>query len=83
MKDLASLGLTVRNGNSTDASEQRAELRVASTDAFVAWFQTNKRISDSDQVIGINVQLVSRKELSEEQVAAAQEWLREQILTVV
>lgn len=80
MKDLASLGLKIRSGCSGDSNEQRIELRLASSDAFVAWFQLSVRLSAGERVVNMNAQLVQRNELNDEQVAAAKEWIREQTL---
>ncbi|HYD93422.1 MAG TPA: hypothetical protein VEB18_03160 [Candidatus Paceibacterota bacterium] len=80
MNDLASLGLLMRSGTSGESSEQRLELRIASTDAFVAWFQRVTRMSAAEEVVSTNTQIVRRSELSDEQFSAAQSWLREQLL---
>lgn len=78
MQDLASLGLKVRICAPSTPDEQRLELRLISSDAFVAWFQSNLRISDGDRIVATTTQLVHRSELSNEQLVSARQWLHEQ-----
>ena len=83
MKDLASLGLKTRSGCTDGSDEQRIELRLTSTDTFVAWFQRTVRLSAGERVVSVNVQLIQRDELSNEQLAAAKEWIHEQTLAAI
>lgn len=80
MQDLASLGLTVRAASGSSKRERRMEIRLVSTDSFVAWFQSNERISDGELVVSTNTQIIRRNELNEQQLAAVKEWLRDQVL---
>lgn len=83
MKDLASLGLRVRDAKDAGSNEKRAEVHLASTGAFVAWFRSTVRMSDGEAVVGTTTQFVRRKELTPEQVAAVEEWFREQFLATM
>lgn len=83
MTDLASLDLEVYAGAVTHVGEKRLELRTVSTKKFTAWFRSDTRISDGVPVSGTSTQLVRHKELTDEQVAAAKEWLREQLLEFI
>lgn len=83
MKDLAFLGLKTRSACSGDSNEQRIELRLASTDAFVAWFQLSVRLNAGERIVSTNAQLVQRDELSDDQLAAAKAWIHEQTLATI
>lgn len=83
MNDLASLGLRLRDSSSNKPNERRSELRLASTDAFVAWFQSNTRVNAGDRVTNVNIQIVHRSELNDKQYAAAKKWLFEQVLAQI
>lgn len=83
MKDLASLGLQVRDASEAGSGEKRSEVRIKSTGAFVAWFRSSARASDGEQVTGVTTQFVRRKELTGEQIAAVEAWLREQVLAAI
>jgi hypothetical protein len=83
MLDLTSLGLMLRNATASDSGERRTEVRIKSTDTFIAWFRSSARLSDGDEIVNVTMQFVRRKELTDEQVAAVKEWLREQASTVL
>lgn len=80
MKDLASLDFKVRDATEAASNEKRAELRIASTGAFVAWFRSTVRMSDGEAVVGTTTQFIRRKELTPEQIFFVENWLREQYL---
>ncbi len=82
MDKLVTLDLFVREGKG-DEGGRRLELRVFSTDDFVAWFRSASRISDKETVTGVNMQLVQKCSLSEEQLAAAKEWLHQHAIAAL
>jgi|CXWL01.1.fsa_nt_gi hypothetical protein len=83
MTHLASIDLEVCTRAGTQPEEKRIELRIISTDTFVAWFQINTRISSEERVVSANTHFVRRKELTNEQVVAVTKWLREQVLAAI
>lgn len=83
MQDLVSLGLTIRAASGSSKCERRIEIRLASSDSFVAWFQSNARMSDGELVVSTHTQIIRRNELNEQQLSAVRGWLREQVLAAV
>jgi hypothetical protein len=82
LKTLESLGLVVRSTNQGRPSiEVRLDVRIASTGDYVASFYAGTRDAGCGEIRGgMATDFVRRKELSEEQIAAVQVWLRELIL---
>lgn len=82
MKSLESLGLVVRSTNQgRPSTEQRLDVRIASTGDYVASFYAGVRDAGCGEIRGgISTDFVRRKELNEEQIAAVEEWLRELVL---
>lgn len=77
MDGLASVGLIERIVKSGE--EVRAELRVAETGDFVAWFHTNVRISATERVVSKSTQFVQRHRLTLEQIQAVQKWMHKRM----
>jgi hypothetical protein len=79
MNDLEQLGLKLRDTTEANSNEKRTEIRIASTQDFVAWFCWTKRLSDGEEVTSTATQFVRRKELTHEQILAIEAWFREQV----
>lgn len=83
MSDLAALDLVLRTNHPSHPHERRIEMRIASSGAFVAWFCLNVRASGTEEVTSIATQFIHREELSEEQVTAVKNWLKEETLLAI
>lgn len=79
MQDFETLDFKV-HACTSEKGEQRLELRRVSDGSFVAWFRSHTRMSDSAEVTSITTEFVRRKELTLEQTAAVETWLREHTL---
>ncbi len=81
MQNFASLDLTIRSTNAgRPNTEQRLEVRIASTGNYVAGFYTGTRTSNNESRWGMSTDFIRRKELNAKQIEAIESWLREQIL---
>lgn len=83
MQDLSSLGLEARTSASNSRGESRTEIRLVSNGSFVAWFQSNERVSNGELVMSTSTQIILRNELNEAQRIAVREWLRERVLAAL
>ncbi|HEU4677357.1 MAG TPA: hypothetical protein VFS75_01410 [Candidatus Paceibacterota bacterium] len=92
MNDLSKFGLMVRAVRGCPKGQKRYEVRTANSNAFVALVHLTVRVSDGEPVttvatrlverkeVEVGTQFVHRRELTEEQIAAIQEWQRSFVL---
>lgn len=79
MDSFALLGLTTRVAKGHTKDETRIEVRFTEGDSFIAWFQSNSRVSEGERITSVSTQFVRRNELTSAQVLAVEAWLLERI----
>lgn len=78
--NLIDLGLEERPSSGCREGEVRTALYSTASGGLVAWFQRSTRRSDNECIMSASVQLVNRRELSDEQLKAVKAWLTQAML---